>query len=96
VRYQLRSYSVKAGELDDWLEEWREKVYPLRLQCGFCVVGAWVNRAQNRFVWVLGHEDFERADRDYYASPARAAMEPDPARHLEATENVLLEPVLDG
>jgi hypothetical protein len=94
MRYQLRSYRVRHGEMDEWLREWRELVYPLRLDHGFLIVGAWVNRDQDRFVWIVGHEDFECADSAYDASPQRAAMDPDPARHLVETETVALESIL--
>jgi hypothetical protein len=94
MRYQLRSYRVRNGEMDEWLREWRELVYPLRLAHGFLVVGAWVNRDQDRFVWIVGHDYLERADSAYYASPQRIAMDPDPARHLVETETVALEPIL--
>jgi hypothetical protein len=73
--------------MDEWLREWRELVYPLRLEHGFRVVGAWVNRDEDRFVWIVGHADFDAADRAYYASPERVGMDPDPARHLEEAED---------
>ena len=95
MRYELRSYRVKRGEMDVWLREWRERVYPLRLEHGFRIVGAWVNRDESRFVWIIGHDDLERADRAYYASPQRARIDPDPARHLEDAEHVVLDPVLE-
>jgi NIPSNAP len=94
VEYRLRDYQVKPGELDEWLAEWRQKVYPLRLAAGFEVVGAWVAREQNRFVWIIGHRDFAAANDDYYASPERAAMDPDPARHLAQVEEIQVEPIL--
>jgi hypothetical protein len=82
--------------MDGWIDEWRRRVYPLRLEHGFRVIGAWVNRETDRFVWIIGHEDFERADHAYYASPERAELDPDPARHLAEVENLFLDPVLDG
>ncbi|MGH2787190.1 MAG: NIPSNAP family protein [Actinomycetota bacterium] len=91
--FQLRSYTVTEGAMDEWLAEWANVVYPLRRQFGFEVVGAWVSRAENRFVWIIGHTDFERRDRDYYESPARAGLDPDPARHLVATETLLMDEV---
>lgn len=35
MEYQLRDYQVTPGALDEWLVEWREQVYPLRLARGF-------------------------------------------------------------
>jgi NIPSNAP len=94
VEYQLRDYRVKTEELDEWLAEWREQVYPLRLASGFEVVGAWIAREQNRFVWIIGHDDLQAANDAYYASPDRAAMDPDPARHLARVEETRLERIL--
>ena len=42
ARYMLRDYRVRRGEMGEWLEEWADKVYPLRLKFGFKVVGAWM------------------------------------------------------
>ena len=93
MRYQLRVYRVKEGELDEWLAEWRDHVLPLRRAHGFEVLGPWVVRGENRFVWIIGHGDFEAANEAYYASPERRALDPDPARHLAETEAWLMDPV---
>ncbi len=92
-RYQLRVYRIRDGELDDWIAEWREHVLPLRRAQGFEVLGPWVVGAENRFVWIVGHEDFESANEAYYASPERRAFDPDPARHLAETQVWLMDPV---
>jgi hypothetical protein len=96
VEYQLRIYSVKPNAMAPWIEEWRQNVAPLRRQYGFEVIGPWVIEAENKFVWVLayGHEQgFEAADAAYYASDERKALDPDPARHLLATEHWAMRPV---
>jgi hypothetical protein len=93
MRYQLRLYRVKEGELDDWIAEWRDHVLPLRRAHGFEVLGPWIVRGENRFVWIVGHEDFEAADEAYYKSPDRRAVEPDPVRHLAETQAWLMDPI---
>jgi hypothetical protein len=56
---------------------------PLRRQFGFEILAAWASNEDDTFVWVVGHDgDFAAADREYYASPERAAVDPDPARHI--------------
>jgi NIPSNAP len=90
MTYQLRDYRVKEGAMDDWLDEWKATVYPLRRKFGFEVVGAWFSREENRFIWIIGHDDFEAQDRRYYESPERAGLDPDPARHLAKTQTTLL------
>jgi NIPSNAP len=90
MQCQLRMYRVKPGELDDFVDEWRSHVLPLRLAVGFRVLGPWVV-ADDRFVWLVGHDELDRADAAYYASPERAALDPDPARHLDPIETWLLD-----
>ena len=93
---ELRVYTVRPGEMEAWLAEWRAQVYPLRTKLGFQVVGAWTAR-EDRFIWMLeyvGNETFDAADAAYYASEERKSMQPDPARHLEKTEYYRLRPVL--
>ena len=95
--YQLRSYVVKQGEMDEWLAEWRSKVVPLRCEFGFEIVGAWVIEQESRFVWIVGHDgDFAGRDKDYYASPERKAIAPDPARHLENVETKMMRSIDPG
>jgi hypothetical protein len=96
VEYMLRDYLVKAGEMEDWLREWRTKVRPLRESLGFEVVGAW-RIGEDRFVWILAHEgeggEFQRADKAYYDSEERKSLHPDPARHLSETRHWMMRAV---
>ena len=65
---ELRVYTVRPGEMEAWLAEWREQVYPLRLKLGFAVPAAWVVEGEDRFVWVLEYDDganYEAANRAY-------------------------------
>jgi hypothetical protein len=94
VRWQLRDYRVKPGEMSGWLDEWSVKIRPLREKFGFRVAGGWAVTDQDRFVWIIGHEDFEAADKRYYASEERRALDPDPARHLAATDLHFVEAII--
>ncbi len=81
MQFQLREYAIEEGRLDEFVREWRELVLPLRMSLGFSVFGPWVEREASRFVWVVGYDgDIRAADDAYFASPGRAAMDPDPAR----------------
>jgi hypothetical protein len=94
LKYQLREYVIEEGKLDDFVREWREHILPLRLALDFGVLGPWVDREASRFVWMIGYDgDFEEANARYYASPVRAAMDPDPARLIVEQRLVLLDPV---
>lgn len=76
----------------EWLEEWRQNVLPLRRRFGFDVLGAWVS--ESTFVWLLGHDaDYDAADRAYYESDERRALDPDPARHIAEPRELRVRPV---
>jgi hypothetical protein len=94
---QLRDYRIRAGELDRFVEEWRTGVAPLRRARGFQIAGAWTIAEEDRFLWLLVHpggwEAFAEADAAYYASPERAALDPDPARLIEEQRNARLTEV---
>jgi len=89
-QWQLRTYRVQPGELEQWIEEWRATIKPLRETTGFEVLGPWVGEG-DLFVWLIGHDDFDAADAAYHASPERAALDPDPARLLADIQTVMLE-----
>jgi hypothetical protein len=77
--------------MDVWIEEWQSEVVPLRQKHGFQTVGAWRSEDDLAFVWVLSYDgDFTSADTAYYASPDRAAITPDPARHIAGAETKML------
>jgi hypothetical protein len=93
---QLRIYTIKPGEMKAWVDEWRRLIAPLRHQHGFEVLGAWTAEAAERFVWIIrytGPGTWQEADAAYYASPERAAMQPDPARHIAKSEQWLMTTV---
>lgn len=91
---QLRDYRVREGELDRFVEEWRDRLAPLRRSLGFTIPAAWTVPDESRFLWLLAHEGdwaaFEEADATYFASPRRAAISPDPARLIEEQRNTRL------
>ena len=84
---ELRDYHITTGELDQWVEEWRRGIAPLRRELGFTIERAWTVDEDSRFVWLLSYpgdwEAFEAADRAYYDSPQRTSLEPNPARLIE-------------
>ncbi len=93
---QLRMYQAKADELDAFVQEWREKIVPLRRKFGFRVEGAWSIPAKSEFIWIIGYDGpdgFEARDSAYYASSERKAVSPDPARHLVHIDTRLMTPV---
>ena len=92
LRFQLREYTVADGRLDEFVDEWRELVLPLRVSLGLNVLGPWIERDADRFVWIIGHDgDIEAANQAYYDSDERKAMDPDPARLIADIRTVWLE-----
>jgi hypothetical protein len=94
---QLRDYRIRQGDLERFVAEWRMHLAPLRRATGFEIAGAWMIPDESRFVWLLAHpggwDAFEQADAAYFASPGRAALDPDPARLIEEQRNVRLADV---
>jgi len=96
VYRELRVYTVRPGEMDAWIAEWLEHVYPLRRSVGFHIPHAWVVEEEDRFIWVLEYSgaDYDAANQAYYASPERQAVDPEPSRHLAKAEHWVLRSVL--
>lgn len=93
---QMRVYRIEEGKIDEFLRGWLAGVYPLRLKHGFRIEGAWVNRSESRFVWLVSHEGpegFEAADARYYASDARKGLSPDPAPLIKESKKFFVERV---
>ena len=96
MTFQLREYTVKPGEMAEWIEEWRSRVVPLRIKAGFEVLGAWTVDGTDQFVWIIGYggpKSWQEAEAGYYGSPERKALQPDPARHLAQTSARLMTSV---
>jgi NIPSNAP len=96
MEFRLRIYEVRQGEMSAWIDEWSRLIRPLRERLGFRVLGAWADEESSTFVWLLGYDGpdgYDNADAAYYSSPERAAVEPDPARHLASTRQLKVTPV---
>jgi hypothetical protein len=88
LQTQLRIYRIAPGHLEDFVRDWSAGVPRLRRTFGF-EVEAWTEADGDRFIWLVrwpGPGSFADADARYYASPARKALHPDPARWIVETE----------
>ena len=93
---QLRSYMIKAGELDAFAQLWSKTVRPLRKKMGFVIEGAWKIPSEDRFVWVVsydGSDGWDAANERYYGSPERKAMDPDPASFIAGQSTSFIDPI---
>lgn len=96
MTWQIREYTVKPGQMKEWIDEWRSRIVPLRLEHGFQLLGAWTVDGTDQFVWIIGYEgpkSWQEADAAYYESPERKAIDPDPARHLAQVTSRLMTAV---
>lgn len=71
--------------LDSWIKVFNEKIVPTSARYGVHVIGAWVNRPQNEFIWVRTFESDETL-KVYETSPERAAYTAETSPHLAKTE----------
>lgn len=93
---QLRRYTINRGKMDEFIAAWLTGVYLLRQRHGFRIDGAWVIRERSEFIWLLSYDgdDWEAKDQAYYASPERAALDPDPAQWIAQIEHWFVTPAL--
>ena len=54
---QIRIYTINKGEMDAFLKHFKEEVMAVHERIGVPIVGAWVNRPQNEFIWVRSYKD---------------------------------------
>jgi hypothetical protein len=59
---QIRIYTINKGEMDAFLKHFKEEIAPVHERIGLPIVGTWVNRPQNEFIWVRNFTD--AADRE--------------------------------
>jgi NIPSNAP len=93
---QLRMYRIAEGKLAEFVQQWMAGVLPLRRKMGFTVDGAWTVRGEDRFVWIVsyeGEESFEAKNAEYYESPERKALDPNPADLIEESVALIISPV---
>lgn len=74
---ELRTYTINRGAMDEFVGTFNDTLMPLYKRLGIYVIGAWVNRAQNEFVWMRVYDD--EADREaknkaFQTSPEQVAM----------------------
>jgi hypothetical protein len=97
MEIEVRDYRIRHGRMDDWIAGWRAGVVPLREAAGFRILGAWVDREHDRFLWVIGYsgaDGFAAANDRYYDSLERATLDPDPADLIEDATKATVERVL--
>ena len=93
MRYQLRTYHIAPGRLDEFLPVFEEAL-EIRRSVGFEVVGKWADREGSMIVWIAGYDgpdSFEEASDRYQESPLRQQLDPDPRTFIDSIETRMLE-----
>lgn len=86
---QLRKYTIKEGQMDEFVTAWMGSVYPLRHKHGFEVEHAGVIEGTNEFVCVVTDgdgDDWATKEAAYYGSEEHARLEPLLKPHIAGGE----------
>ena len=54
---QIRIYTINKGQMDVFLKHFKEEIMGVHEKIGVPIVGTWVNRPQNEFIWVRTYKD---------------------------------------
>jgi hypothetical protein len=74
---QIRIYTINKGEMDNFLQHFKNDIIPIHERIGVPIVGTWVNRAQNEFIWVRSYKDkadFEAKGKAFQSEVAKAGV----------------------
>ena len=94
---QLRKYTIKKGEMDEFVKGWTSSLYPLRLKHGFKIERAGVIEETNEFVRVLTDgdgDDWAAKEAAYYGSEEHARLELDLAPHIAGGDTWFIRSVI--
>ena len=99
--YQLRTYTVNKGMMDDWVNLFNDKLVGIMADNGIKVEDAWVNLDKNQFIWIRSFanaEDVAVKEAAFYGSADWNAIMDRARTHLariqvEPMESVLKVPV---
>jgi hypothetical protein len=72
--YELKRYKIRDGQQEDFLEVWRP-IVKLRKKHGYDVLFALFDRESGWFTWAVTHNDFDAANKRYYADPDRVKLD---------------------
>jgi hypothetical protein len=74
---QIRIHTINKGEMDNFLKHFKNDIIPLHEKIGVAIVGTWVNRPQNEFIWVRNYKDkadVEAKTKEFQAAVAAAGV----------------------
>jgi len=68
---QIRIYTINKGEMDNFLKHFKDDIMVLHEKIGVPMVGTWVNRPQNEFIWIRTYKDKAEARSEEQRVPSR-------------------------
>lgn len=68
----LRTYTINKGQMDSWLELFKNTLLPLMAEHGIKAETVWVNEDNSQFIWIRSYgdtiEELERKEASFYGS----------------------------
>jgi hypothetical protein len=95
--YQLRTYTVNLGMMDQWVQHFNEKVIGVMEKAGITVEGAWVNEDKNQFIWIRSFPsaaEVEPREAAFYGSDEWKAIVDHTRSHLARISVKTMESVM--
>ena len=95
--YQLRTYTINRGMMDQWVQHFNDILVGLMAKAGITVEDAWVNEDKNQFIWVRSFpsaEEVEPRETAFYGSQEWNAAVDHTRSHLARISVETMESVL--
>jgi hypothetical protein len=93
---QMRVLTIQAGEIDAFIQAWKNTILPLRKKYGFHTESAWTIPERNEFYWILsysGLEAWDDVDERVYLDLVQTGIVPDALRYVNRVERWFIQPV---
>ena len=94
---EMRTYTIKDGMIDSYLELYNRQIVPNHRKYGITVLGAWVDRQKNQVTWIrtFASREDRKAKLDIYeVSPERDAVFPIATYHMVEQRSAFLRTCL--
>ena len=95
--YQLRTYTVNKGMMDDWINLFNDKLVGIMADNVIKVEDAWVKLDKNQFIWIRSFasaEDVTVKEAAFYASAEWTVVVDHARAHLARIQVEPMESVL--
>ena len=95
--YQLRTYTINRGMMDQWVKFFNETVVPIQVKQGMKIEGQWVNQDRNQFIWIRSFadaEDLKAKEAAFYGAPEWKATQDQARSHLARIQVETMEPAI--